>query len=377
LPSSSSSSFALRWSLLALAVSASAAVACGGDGATTATGAPEPAGAGGSTAAPSGEAGSSGASTGDAGSAGNTDAGAAGAAATSEDDLKANDPGVGFTADFRTYLGTLEGDLGTADVSGPAGYGGRTKAGQKLKHKPLILVHGNSDQAVGGKLGGWSGVIDGFKKAGYTSAEIYAVSWGPADSYQAVYQYHSRAYLERIRGFIQAVLAYTGADKADVVGHSMGVTLARKAIVGGGASDALGGGSYDLGPALTDRVDTFVGIAGGNLGLSTCYFTGPSTPTCGATNGFYPGTAPGGFGLSLFLAELLEHPHEEAGWTGSIWSPDDEILGTGSLTWGVVTARLPEQDGEVVLAGKKHIDLKNAAIPALLQAVSTHTFPAP
>jgi triacylglycerol esterase/lipase EstA (alpha/beta hydrolase family) len=33
-----------------------------------------------------------------------------------------------------------------------------------------------------------------------------------------------------VRKFIEAVLDYTRADKIYVVGHSMGVTLARKAI---------------------------------------------------------------------------------------------------------------------------------------------------
>lgn len=331
-------------------------------------------GGGGTGVGGSGETGGAGAE--DPPSSGGT-GGTEGEPVSSEDDLKASDPAVGFTADFAKFLAAREGDLGQATPSGPAGYGGRTKAKQTITHKPIVLVHGNSDRAVGGKLGGWNGVIDAFKKAGYSSAEIYAPTWGPADSYQAVYQYHSRDHLTRIRAFLEAVLAYTGADQIDVVGHSMGVTLARKAIVGGTANDALGGGSYDLGPALTAHVDTFVGIAGGNLGLSSCYFTGPSTPTCGATNGFYPGSAPGGFGLSLFLDELLDHPHEEAAWVGSIWSPDDEILGTGSLTWGLVTARVPEQDAELVLDGTKHLALKNASAKALLSAVKSHAFESP
>jgi triacylglycerol esterase/lipase EstA (alpha/beta hydrolase family) len=33
-----------------------------------------------------------------------------------------------------------------------------------------------------------------------------------------------------VRKFIEAVLDYTRADKIYVIGHSMGVTLARKAI---------------------------------------------------------------------------------------------------------------------------------------------------
>ena len=42
----------------------------------------------------------------------------------------------------------------------------------------------------------------------------------------------------------------------------MGVTLARKAFKGGPGHDSLGGGSYNLGAALTPSVDSFVGIYG-------------------------------------------------------------------------------------------------------------------
>ena len=95
---------------------------------------------------------------------------------------------------------------------------------------------------------------------------------------------------------MNAVKGYTGATKVDIVTHSMGVTMMRKVIKGGAASDALDGGSYNLGSALTSSVDTFVGIAGANRGLVACYVSGPTTPTCGSTNGFYPGYLVGGFG---------------------------------------------------------------------------------
>ena len=82
----------------------------------------------------------------------------------------------------------------------------------------------------------------------------------------SAYQYHSKPN-PKIRAFIQAVKAYTGATKVDIVTHSMGVTLTRKAILGGSGNDAANGGSYNLGSSLTSSVDTFVGIAGANWGL--------------------------------------------------------------------------------------------------------------
>lgn len=49
----------------------------------------------------------------------------------------------------------------------------------------------------------------------------------------------------------------------------MGVTLARKAVKGGTAHDHSTG-SYDVGPSLRDRINTFIGIAAFNLGLGQC-----------------------------------------------------------------------------------------------------------
>jgi triacylglycerol lipase len=64
----------------------------------------------------------------------------------------------------------------------------------------------------------------------------------------------------------------------------MGVTLARKAIKGGSASDDLAGGVYNLGAPLSAKVNVFIGIAGANEGLVDCY-SSPELPTCGYTNG--------------------------------------------------------------------------------------------
>ncbi len=268
------------------------------------------------------------------------------------------DPAFGLSADFRGWLtanGYASWNFQRGDVTGGS-YGGRTTAGQAVVNHPVIFIHGNGDSALGtvSPYTGWRASIEYLKTKGYTSAEIYATTWGPANGALTAQQYHSKEYLTRIRAFIQAVQAYTGAAKVDVVGHSMGVTLARKAIKGGSAYDAAAGGTYSLGSALTSSIDAFVGIAGANRGLTACYFSGPSTaPTCSDRNGFYPGYLVGGlgpFGVSEILVDLNSTSHYEGAYVTTIWSSADEVIGFGTIVYGQSTCRIPAQNGEVVFS---------------------------
>ena len=292
--------------------------------------------------------------------------------------LSTSDPALGLTADFRAFLAGnptyASFDFARGDLGGTTSYGGRVAAGDAVTHEPIVFVHGNSDRGVGGTYGGWNASIDEALARGYGPQEIYAFTWGDADAALTAYQYHSEENLKRVRAFFQAVLAYTGAAKIDVVAHSMGVTLARKAILGGSASDALGDGSYNLGASLGGQVDTFLGISGANVGLTSCWYTGPSTPTCGATNGFYPGTSNGFIvtGRSAFLNDLLAK-RGEASYVASMWSSGDEVLGTGALVWGVNTARVPGQNGERQLDSRcGHFASKNGTAAAQIAIVTGH-----
>ena len=270
-----------------------------------------------------------------------------------------SDPAYGLSSDFRAWLtANGYGSYGFARTDVPGGsYGGRVFAGQAVVNQPVIFIHGNSDSALGtgsSLATGWRSSIEYFKSQGYTSAELYATTWGPANSAFASQQYHSKDHLTRLRAFIQAVKAYTGAAKVDIVTHSMGVTLARKAVKGGSGNDSLAGGAYNLGSSLTASVDTFVGIAGANRGLTTCYLSGPTTPTCGSTNGFYPGYLVGGFGpygVSAFLVELANASHYEGTYVYTIWSSADEVIGYGTVVYGQSTCRIPAQNGEKTFSG--------------------------
>jgi triacylglycerol lipase len=268
-----------------------------------------------------------------------------------------SDPAYGLSTDFRNYL-TANGygsyNFQRSDVAGGA-YGGRVTPGQAVVNQPVIFIHGNSDSALGTitPYTGWTSSISYFKSQGYTSAELYATTWGPANPALSALQYHSRDNEVRLRAFIQAVKAYTGATKVDIVCHSMGVTLARKAIKGGTAYDAAAGGTYNLGASLSSSVDTFVGIAGGNRGLTDCYLTGATTPTCSDVNGFYPGYLIGFFGpydVSSILVDMNSTSHYEGSFVYSIWSQVDEVVGYGTIVYGQSTCRIPGQNGEVVFS---------------------------
>jgi hypothetical protein len=266
-----------------------------------------------------------------------------------------SDPAYGLSTDFRSWLsanGYSSYHFERSDVPGGA-YGGRAVAGSAIVNNPVIFIHGNSDSALGtvSPFTGWTSSIQYFLSKGYTSGELYATTWGPASSAQSAYQYHSKDNLLRIRAFIQAVKAYTGATKVDIVTHSMGVTLARKAIKGGTGYDSASGGSYNLGGALTSSIDTFVGISGANRGLTSCYQTGGTTPTCGDVNGLYPGYLigfAGPYDVSSILVDMNGTSHYEGSYVYTIWSQVDEVIGYGTVVYGSSTCRIGGQNGEVV-----------------------------
>jgi triacylglycerol lipase len=260
---------------------------------------------------------------------------------------------AGLTPNFRNWLaanGYSGYDFARDDAPGGS-YGGKQNDSDAVINQPVIFIHGNSDSALGtgASFTGWTASINYFLSQGYKTSELYATTWGPADPALSIYQYHSKAYLTKIRAFIQAVKAYTGAAKIDVIAHSMGVTLARKAILGGTASDLMDGGDYDLGPPLTGIIDTFVGIAGANRGLVDCYLSGPTTPTCSDTNGFYPGYMiglQGPLGVSQILRNINASSHYEGSYVYTIWSTVDEVIGYGCVVYGRYTTQIPGQNGE-------------------------------
>ncbi|NVO12105.1 MAG: alpha/beta hydrolase [Bacteroidales bacterium] len=289
----------------------------------------------------------------------------------------------GLTSNFQSWLqshGYGSYNFLRSDISGGS-FGGKINSTDPVVNQPVIFIHGNSDKALGTVYSqtGWTASRDYFVSQGYTNAELYGFTWGPANALLSANQYHSYEYLSQIRAFIKAVKEYTGASKVDIICHSMGVTLGRKAIKGGTGNDAAVG-SYNLGTSLTSSVDAFVGIAGANQGLVSCYAVNGATPTCGCTNGLYPGYllyGLGPYGVSSFLTDINSTSHYEGSYVYSIWSSVDEVIGYGCMVYGKYTTRIPGQNGEKVYSSAPygHFNTKDLTCDVQYQLVKNHIVP--
>jgi pimeloyl-ACP methyl ester carboxylesterase len=155
----------------------------------------------------------------------------------------------------------------------PLGGFGGVSAGAPRTHVPVIFVHGNNVDAAD-----WYPVRDAFKAAGWTDQELWALSYNglggnngtalqtPNPERDAEHQEmgwdgqtrvtSNDVNVPDLHDFILAVRAYTGSDQFSIVGHSLGVTVARKTL--------------KVHPELREDLVGFVGIAGGNHGTSFC-----------------------------------------------------------------------------------------------------------
>jgi len=152
------------------------------------------------------------------------------------------------------------------------GFGG-IAAGAPRVHVPVILVHGNNVDAAD-----WYPVRDDFKAAGWSDQELFALSYNGlgANNGSALTRQNperdaehremgwdglarvtnNEANVPDLYDFVRAVQSYTGSQQFSLVGHSLGVTLARRML--------------KVHPQLRADLVAFVGIAGANHGTSFC-----------------------------------------------------------------------------------------------------------
>jgi pimeloyl-ACP methyl ester carboxylesterase len=159
----------------------------------------------------------------------------------------------------------------------PLGGFGGIRRHARLRHVPVIFVHGNQADAQN-----WFTVRDQFKADGYTDQELYAVSYNglglagaglptrtPPDAESLAYWQANPSSLYSgghgaaddvnvpdLYAFTLAVMSYTGSRYVDFVAHSLGVTIVRKML-------------FDH-RWLYSRVPAAVLIAGANHGTSLC-----------------------------------------------------------------------------------------------------------
>jgi len=126
----------------------------------------------------------------------------------------------------------------------------------------VVLVHGNT-----GDPSHWNNTVSTLKGRGYVDSQLYRPSWGSKTN--ALINDHNSTNTNVVKNALTAAKAASCTGKIDVVGHSMGVTLAMKAI-------------NELG--YSGNVNTFIGIAGAQHGLNSCgvYPFNVVSPTCGS-----------------------------------------------------------------------------------------------
>uniref|UniRef100_A0A914I6R6 Triacylglycerol lipase n=1 Tax=Globodera rostochiensis TaxID=31243 RepID=A0A914I6R6_GLORO len=282
-------------------------------------------------------------------------------------------------------------------VLGPqASYGGKESPNQSINKRPIVFIHGNSDGALAEGVDewaqGWSATIEHLHRRGYSAAELYAITYGDRNLNNSLTRSMNCSILLRLRHFVEAVLLYTGAEKIDIIAHSMGVTLARKVIQGTMALGEGGDDSCHLGTSIRHRVHTLIGIAGANYGLCLCADSAPelvrNSPACNRETGFWAaqskcprppdqeeekeqnecaGTTPAlqtaqcnGSGQYAAVLQTLNTPDKgkDAHFVVSMWSRGDALLGPSNLVWGHHTSLIPHSDNSTVYASHSHHSIK-------------------
>ena len=107
-----------------------------------------------------------------------------------------------------------------------------------VRHTPVIFLHGNNDTPFATSCNGFFGKIHGlaqyFADHGYAPSELWGLGYQGDQCDAALdptlkssFSHSTIANIPDLDRFVEAVLGYTGAKRVDIVGHSLGVTLAR------------------------------------------------------------------------------------------------------------------------------------------------------
>lgn len=126
----------------------------------------------------------------------------------------------------------------------------------------VVLVHGNA-----GNPSDFNNTYNALRARGWAASQIFRPSWGSKTC--AACNDHAGSEEAPVENALIDAIASSCTGRIDVIGHSMGVTLAAREI------DKF---------AIKPYVDSFVGIAGAYRGLWSCgtYPWNVPTSTCGS-----------------------------------------------------------------------------------------------
>jgi len=209
----------------------------------------------------------------------------------------------------RRIAGTLAGWLGACAVACAATVGSTFPAGfpvpqdaslnkpligfgaaGPVTRTPVILVHGNNDTpypTACNPFGRIQALAQFLADNGWSTSELWGLGYQgyqgdqcdllPDQTIRSSAQHTAAANVDDLRRFVRAVLAYTGAERVDLVGHSLGVVIVREWL------------RQD--PQSLRSVRRIVAIDGANHGIINCspsplnYWQAPSL------GGFTPASA--------------------------------------------------------------------------------------
>jgi LPXTG-motif cell wall-anchored protein len=179
---------------------------------------------------------------------------------------------AGFTLPVDRQAGICQNASSQWSDDHVGGWGGGECPTAHKPRTPVILVHGNTTDAWFWRTASESGdgtivnVRQRLLDSGYCEREIWAISYSgdasPRGAYASGYTTYNDVNAEEVYRFMVAVRDFTGAPRVDIVGHSLGVTVVRKAMFGHRSDPA---------PANPYRfVRRAVMIAGPNHGNTGC-----------------------------------------------------------------------------------------------------------
>lgn len=163
--------------------------------------------------------------------------------------------------------------------------------GSAFAQDPILFVHGwSSDEST------WDTMVERFEADGYPSSHLSAYTYDTSKS-------NRDSAAEDVEPQVESLRETTGAEKVDIVAHSMGSLNSRWYL------KELGG---------TEFVDEWVSLGGPNHGTETAYFCFST-----ACREMRPG--------STFLEELNEGDETPGSVNyGTWWSPCDSIINPDS-----------------------------------------------